>query len=75
MRVPIQVKVTQMSKSKCIHRSDEPLVVLTRDDIEALVIDFGDTVSSANVMCMGNRSGHVVRVCVSANMTINCMLD
>jgi len=45
-----------------IHNSDKPFGVLTSDEMDALVIDVGDTESSENRIWMGNRTGNVVRV-------------
>ena len=46
-------------------------MVPTRDDIEALVIDLGETESSENLTCIGNRIGKVVRVWRRENQTIS----
>lgn len=43
--------------------------MVTRDDIEARVIDFGETALSENSRWMGNRMGKVVNVCNSVNQT------
>lgn len=52
-----------------IHRSDSPFGVVTRDDIDARVMDLGETVASENSTWMGNRMGNVEIVCSKANQT------
>lgn len=71
IRVAIQEKVTQNKRQMWIHNRDRPFEVSTREDMDARVIDFGETLLSENLTWIGNRIGMVVHVCSNVNQTEN----
>ena len=51
---------------RCIQRRDLPFAVFVNEEIEALVMEAGES-SIEKTTWVGNRTGNVVRVCKSAN--------
>ena len=67
-RVIIQVTEVQKMTMRWTQSRDLPLVVSVNEEIEALVIEAGESPSpSEKITCMENRTGNVVKVCNSAN--------
>jgi len=64
--VIIQVIETQKRTMRCIQRRDLPFAVFVNEEIEALVMEAGES-PLEKTMWMGNRIGNVVKVCKSAN--------
>ena len=64
--VIIQVIEIQKMTMRCIHRRDLPFAVFVNEEIEALVMEAGES-SSEKTRWIGSRSGNVVRACKSAN--------
>lgn len=59
--------VIHMSRSRWIQSKERPLEVRTRDDMEARVIDLGDTSLPAKVTWIGSRIASVVKQWRSVN--------
>ena len=51
---------------RCIQRRDLPFEVFVNEEIEALVMEAGESPLEKTTW-MGNRTGNVVKVCKSAN--------
>ena len=68
-RVLIHDSVIQNNKHMWIHSSENHFSVVTKEDIDARVIDLGKIESSENWTWMGNRIGNVVHKWRSENQT------
>jgi hypothetical protein len=67
-RVIIQVTETQKIRTRWTQSRDLPFAVSVNEEIEALVIEAGESPSaSEKITCMVNRTGNVVKVCNNAN--------
>ena len=72
MRVAIQVNVIQKRRHMWIQSRERPFSVATREEMDALVMDFGGTSVSENCTWMGKRMGNVVSVWRRAHQTAYC---
>ena len=61
-----QVSETQVMMMRCTQRRDLPFGVSVSEEIEALVMEAGESASEKTTW-MGNRMGNVVKVCKRAN--------